>query len=75
MNSEKIKTLPRPLIKSILMLCLATAVIGISLGSLTAAYELPLWIPVLLAATVLAGAAEFTFIGMIGNSGACRACN
>lgn len=65
MNSEKIKTLPKALIKSILMLCLATAVIGISLGSLAAAYELPLWIPVLLAATVLAGAAEFTFIGMV----------
>ncbi|MCH4245848.1 AzlC family ABC transporter permease [Acinetobacter gerneri] len=53
------------LIKAIILLAIATFLVGVSLGSLAASYKLALWIPILLSLTVLAGAAEFTFIGMI----------
>ncbi|MDQ8936678.1 AzlC family ABC transporter permease [Acinetobacter rudis] len=53
------------LVKAISLIAIATALVGISLGSIAASFNLPLWIPLLLALTVLAGAAEFTFIGMI----------
>ena len=65
MKYKEIKNLPKPLIKSIVILCIATALIGISLGTLAVNYQLPIWIPLLLSICVLAGAAEFTFIGMI----------
>lgn len=53
------------LIKAIILVSVATGIVGISLGSVAASFELPIWIPLLLSLTVLAGAAEFTFIGMI----------
>ena len=67
MQYKEIKNLPKPLMKSITMICIATALIGISLGSLAVSYQLPIWIPLLLSSLVLAGAAEFTFIGMIAS--------
>ncbi|UTO18070.1 AzlC family ABC transporter permease [Acinetobacter sp. Z1] len=53
------------LIKAIVLISLATGIVGISLGSVAASVDMPLWIPILLSLSVLAGAAEFTFIGMI----------
>ena len=53
------------LIKAIVLISLATGIVGISLGSVAASFDMPLWIPILLSLSVLAGAAEFTFIGMI----------
>ncbi|MCH7312848.1 AzlC family ABC transporter permease [Acinetobacter sp. ANC 3882] len=53
------------LIKAIVLISIATGIVGISLGSVAASFDVPLWIPLLLSLTVLAGAAEFTFIGMI----------
>ncbi|MEB3766761.1 AzlC family ABC transporter permease [Acinetobacter sp. MD2] len=53
------------LIKAIILICIATGIVGVSLGSVAASFTVPLWIPLLLSLTVLAGAAEFTFIGMI----------
>lgn len=53
------------LLKAISLIALATGLVGISLGSIAASFDLPLWIPLLLSLTVLAGAAEFTFVGMI----------
>ncbi|ENX41663.1 AzlC family ABC transporter permease [Acinetobacter sp. NIPH 2100] len=53
------------LIKAIILISIATGIVGISLGSVAASFDVPLWIPLLLSLTVLAGAAEFTFIGMI----------
>ncbi len=67
MNYQEIKTLPKPLLKSIVIISIATALIGLSLGSLAVSYQLPIWIPFLLSSLVLAGAAEFTFIGMIAS--------
>lgn len=65
MKYSVIRSLPKPLLKSIGLICFATALIGISLGSLASNYQQPLWIPLLLSTLVLAGAAEFTFIGML----------
>ncbi len=45
------------------LVCLATSVVGMSLGSLAASYGLALWIPLCLSVFVLAGTAEFIFIG------------
>ncbi|RZF54754.1 branched-chain amino acid ABC transporter permease [Acinetobacter halotolerans] len=53
------------LIKAIILISIATGIVGISLGSVAASFNLPIWIPLLLSVTVLAGAAEFTFIGMV----------
>lgn len=67
MKYKEFIKLPKPLIKSIAIICFATALIGMSLGSLAVTYHLPIWIPLLLSSLVLAGAAEFTFIGMIAS--------
>lgn len=53
------------LIKAIVLISVATGIVGISLGAVAASFNIPLWIPLALSLTVLAGAAEFTFIGMI----------
>jgi 4-azaleucine resistance transporter AzlC len=67
MKYKEVKNLPRPIVKSIAIICIATAMIGVSLGSIAVSYQLPIWIPLLLSICVLAGAAEFTFIGMIAS--------
>ncbi|ENX34036.1 hypothetical protein F889_02700 [Acinetobacter colistiniresistens] len=53
------------LIKAISLISIATGIVGISLGSVAASFNIPIWIPMMLSLTVLAGAAEFTFVGMI----------
>lgn len=50
-------------------MCLATSVVGMSLGSLAASYGLALWIPLCLSIFVLAGTAEFIFIGFLAVGG------
>ena len=55
------------LIKAIALISIAIGIVGISLGSIAASFDLPMWIPLVLSITVLAGAAEFTFIGMIAS--------
>jgi predicted branched-subunit amino acid permease len=56
-------------IKAIFLVCLAAVgVVGMSYGSLAMAYGFPLWVP-LLSITVLAGASEFMFIGIVASGG------
>ncbi|MDR0218652.1 MAG: AzlC family ABC transporter permease [Enterobacteriaceae bacterium] len=55
--------------KSIFLVCLAVAVVGVSYGSLAIAYGFPLWLPIVLSVSVLAGASEFTFIGIVASGG------
>lgn len=62
-------------IKAIILVCLAVGVVGMSYGSLAMAYGFPVWVPFVLSITVLAGASEFMFIGIVasgGNPGGCR---
>jgi len=56
-------------IKAILLVCLAVGVVGMSYGSLAMAYGFPLWVPFLLSISVLAGASEFMFIGIVASGG------
>lgn len=55
--------------KSILLVCLAVGVVGASYGSLAMAYGFPLWVPLVLSLSVLAGASEFMFIGIVAGGG------
>ena len=64
-----IKKLSKDTTRSIFFVCLATSVVGMSLGSLAAGYGLPLWIPLCLSIFVLAGTAEFIFIGFLAVGG------
>ncbi len=56
-------------IKAIVPVCLAVGVVGMSYGSLAMAYGFPLWVPFVLSLTVLAGASEFMFIGIVASGG------
>jgi predicted branched-subunit amino acid permease len=56
-------------IKAIILVCLAVGVVGMSYGSLAMAYGFPLWVPFVLSLTVLAGASEFMFIGIVASGG------
>lgn len=56
-------------IKAIILVCLAVGVVGMSYGSLAMAYGFPLWVPFVLSITVLAGASEFMFIGIVASGG------
>ncbi|MBJ9935619.1 AzlC family ABC transporter permease [Acinetobacter pittii] len=64
-----IKKLSKDTTRSIFFVCLATSVVGMSLGSLAASYGLALWIPLCLSVFVLAGTAEFIFIGFLAVGG------
>ncbi len=55
--------------KSDRLVCLAVGVVGMSYGSLAMAYGFPLWVPFVLSLTVLAGASEFMFIGIVASGG------
>lgn len=56
-------------IKAILLVCLAVGVVGMSYGSLAMAYGFPIWVPFVLSVSVLAGASEFLFIGIVASGG------
>ncbi|WP_313018035.1 AzlC family ABC transporter permease, partial [Atlantibacter hermannii] len=56
-------------VKAILLVCLAVGVVGVSYGSLAMAYGFPLWVPFVLSISVLAGASEFLFIGIVASGG------
>ena len=56
-------------IKAIFLVCLAVGVVGMSYGSLAIAYGFPVWVPFVLSLTVLAGASEFMFIGIVASGG------
>jgi hypothetical protein len=56
-------------IKAIALVCLAVGIVGMSYGSLAMAYGFPVWVPFALSLSVLAGASEFMFIGIIASGG------
>lgn len=57
------------IIKAILLVCLAVGVVGVSYGTLAMAYGFAMWVPLLLSISVLAGASEFIFIGIVASGG------
>ncbi|MEQ4530118.1 MAG: AzlC family ABC transporter permease [Mixta sp.] len=61
--------LSKDVVKGIVLVCLADALVGLSYGSLAIAEGFPFWVPMLLSIFVLAGASEFMFIGIIAGGG------
>ncbi|MFI5778738.1 AzlC family ABC transporter permease [Nocardia sp. NPDC051570] len=49
--------------------CLAVGVTGVSYGATTVTAGLPAWLPILLSVSVLAGGAEFLFVGIVAAGG------
>ena len=58
--------LPPDLLRSIGLVCLADAFVGVAFGAVTTGAGLPAWLPVVLSVTVFAGAAQFLFVGVVG---------
>src|SRR4051812_50076381 len=61
--------LPPDLIRSIGLVCLADAFVGLAFGAITIGAGLPLWLPVVLSLAVYGGAAQFLFVGVVGAGG------
>lgn len=63
------RTLDRPLLRDIALVCLAVGVIGLSYGAIAVASGFPVWFPVVLGLLVVAASSEFLFIGIIAAGG------
>ncbi|SFM91114.1 4-azaleucine resistance probable transporter AzlC [Izhakiella capsodis] len=63
----------KKLLKSILLICFADGIFGLSYGSTAVSYDFPLWVPAALSLLVLAGASEFLFITIVGGGGSITA--
>nr|WP_068151685.1 AzlC family ABC transporter permease [Rhodococcus corynebacterioides] len=60
---------PDVAVRDILVVCLADALVGASLGAIAVASGLPWWLPVLLSVVVFAGASQFVFVGVLAAGG------
>ncbi|BDH44109.1 branched-chain amino acid ABC transporter permease [Salmonella enterica subsp. enterica serovar Choleraesuis] len=65
----RFSSLNSALIKAIFLICLADGIVAVSYGSLALSYGFPFWVPLTLAITVLAGASEFMFVGIVASGG------
>lgn len=63
------RTLTRSDLTGIAAVCLAVCVIGVSYGATAITSGLPAWLPIVLSVLVLAGGAEFLFVGIIAAGG------
>lgn len=63
------RTLDRDTVLGIAAVCLAVGVIGVSYGTTAVAQGFPAWLPIVLGTVVLAGGAEFLFLGIIAAGG------
>ena len=61
--------LPPDLLRSIGLVSLADAFVGVAFGAVTISAGLPAWLPVVLSLTVFGGAAQFLFVGVVGAGG------
>ncbi|MFI5955674.1 AzlC family ABC transporter permease [Cryptosporangium sp. NPDC051539] len=63
------RTLGPELTRSIALVCLADALVGLSFGAIAVSAGFPLWLPMLLSVVVFAGASQFLFIGLLAAGG------
>lgn len=63
------RTLGRDTVSGIAAVLVAVAMIGVSYGATAVGAGFPVWLPVVLGVVVLAGGAEFLFIGIIAAGG------
>ncbi len=63
------RTLDRSDLTGIATICLAVVAIGVSYGASAVTAGMPAWLPILLSVLVLAGGAEFLFVGIVAAGG------
>ena len=63
------RTLDRPLLRDIALVCVADGVVGISFGAIAVGAGFDIWLPIALSLLVFAGAAQFLFVGIIAAGG------
>lgn len=63
------RTLGPDLLRAIALVCLADGLVGMSYGAVAVSDGLALWLPIVLAVFVLAGASELLFIGIVAAGG------
>jgi len=63
------RTLDEGLARDVALVCLADAIVGVSFGAITVSSGLPVWLPMVLSVAVFAGAAQFTFVGLVASGG------
>lgn len=63
------RTLDRGLLRDILAIALAVAVVGASFGTISVSAGLPWWLPSLMSVLVFAGGAQFLAVGVIAAGG------
>jgi predicted branched-subunit amino acid permease len=63
------RTLGRPVLRNIALVCLADGLVGMSYGAIAVGSGLDPWLPVALSVLVLAGSAEFLFVGIVAAGG------
>ncbi|OON40810.1 branched-chain amino acid ABC transporter permease [Izhakiella australiensis] len=69
----RLRYINKKLLKSILLICLADGIFGLSYGSTAISYGFPLWVAAALSLLVLAGASEFLFVTIVGGGGSITA--
>ncbi|PIJ51366.1 branched-chain amino acid ABC transporter permease [Erwinia sp. OLTSP20] len=69
----RVRYINKKLLKSILLICLADGIFGLSYGSTATSYGFPLWVAAALSVLVLAGASEFLFVTIVGGGGSIAA--
>ncbi|WP_160094151.1 AzlC family ABC transporter permease [Rhodococcus sp. T7] len=68
MRSMK-RTLGSRILRNIALVCLADGLVGMSYGAIAVGSGLDAWLPVALSVLVLAGSAEFLFVGIVAAGG------
>ncbi|MFC9840549.1 AzlC family ABC transporter permease [Rhodococcus sp. NPDC127530] len=68
MRSMK-RTLDSRVLRNIALVCLADGLVGMSYGAIAVGSGLHTWLPVALSVLVLAGSAEFLFVGIVAAGG------
>jgi 4-azaleucine resistance transporter AzlC len=63
------RTIDRALVRDVLALAAAVAVIGVSFGAIAVSSGLPWWLPSALSILVFAGGAQFLVVGVIATGG------
>ncbi|WP_072691106.1 AzlC family ABC transporter permease [Rhodococcus marinonascens] len=63
------RTLDSTLLRNIALVCLADGLVGISYGAIAVGAGLEPWLPTALSVLVLAGSAEFMFVGIVAAGG------
>ncbi|MFC0451466.1 AzlC family ABC transporter permease [Rhodococcus jostii] len=63
------RTLGTRLLRNIALVCMADGLVGMSYGAIAVGSGLAPWLPVVLSVLVLAGSAEFLFVGIVAAGG------